>query len=367
MKNCIIETKLSTKKKASPYILFAISTLFLFTLLLVMVSLINSTSNQTVFTIDGQSVSKSEFVDFMESDKGSVYSDFVQRHGQQNSANFWTANFNGQVPIDTLKQQTLDKLKSIKEEQILFKKYGLANDISYSGFLKALNAENNLRKKKAAQKAVIYGPEQYDAKVYYDYLQGDRREKLQTKLLSTNLAASNKEIQAYYDDHKNLFKKQNNIKIEKISIPYSNQKGVGSLDLKTRASDASQQILKNINQGDSFENAIQPYAGEDWIKIEDKTQVVHGESDKYDINIVEALSNLSTGQVSGVIDDGNAFNIIRVLQYLPAEYKSLADVKSQIISSIADSKYHQMIDNLVKKAKVSVNSDVYKSISIQST
>ena len=165
--------------------------------------------------------------------RANVFSYFVQKYGVTDSAKFWTTRFQGEIPIEVLKQKTLDKLKRIKTEQIVMKKNGIANDISYSGFLDKLKAENERRKKAVEKKQAIYGPQQYDAIGYYDILHGNRIEELKNKLADKELSSTEEEIKNAYDENKETsYKKIDSIKYEKIVIPYLDEKGNPSPDKK---------------------------------------------------------------------------------------------------------------------------------------
>lgn len=146
--------------------------------------------NEVILTINGESVTKAEFLSIMSSLKGSIYSRFAQKYGVSDSENFWNTSFNGEVPIDILKEETVNKLKVIKVEQILMKNNGIASDISYEGFLQALKEENQRRKKAVSQNEPIYGPVQYDELVYYDVLHQNRLERLKLKLIPGELSPS---------------------------------------------------------------------------------------------------------------------------------------------------------------------------------
>lgn len=364
MKKQIKKLKISSRRN----FLYIILALVFFVIITSFFSLLYSKEyirSDEVFQINGEAVSKAEFLNLMINLKGSVYSSLVQKYGQGDNEKFWTTSFNGETPEETLKQQTLENLKKIKVEQILFKKYGVVDDISYAGFLKALKNENIRRAKAVEEKEPIFGPVKYDEKVYYDYLQVSNAEKLKSKLVKTDLSSTDEEIEKYYNENKDeLYKNPDQIKYEKISISYLDKNGVESSDLKTNAEETMSKVLDDIKDNRQFQDIANSYMKKSNLKIEYNEQVINGDMDRYASNIIDELNRLHAGQASEIIEEKNSLSIVRVVEDIPAGYKSLKDVKSQIISAMVDKKYNVMINELIKDAKLVIDSRVYKDINI---
>jgi hypothetical protein len=171
--------------------------------------------NATVFTIDGEPVSRIEFTNIMSGLRSDVFQYFVQKYGARDSTKFWTTSFKGEIPVEMLRQKTLDKLKRIKTEQIVLKKNGIVSDISYNGFLQNFTEENKRRKIALEKNQPFYGPEQYEEMDYYYILQGNRVEELKNKLAKNVLCPSENEIEKFYNDQK-----EQKFKIDKSSSGY---------------------------------------------------------------------------------------------------------------------------------------------------
>lgn len=76
-----------------------------------------------------------------------------------------------------------DKVAFAKIEQQMLKDYGIIEDISYSVFLEMVK-EENIRREKAIQAGEkIHGPKEYDARVYYDYIYSEAKERLIKEVL----------------------------------------------------------------------------------------------------------------------------------------------------------------------------------------
>ncbi|KRF42744.1 peptidyl-prolyl cis-trans isomerase [Paenibacillus sp. Soil787] len=322
----------------------------------------------TVFSVNGEPVSKDEFLNVMSGSRANVFSYFVQKHGVKDSAKFWTTSFQGEIPIEVLKQKTLDKLKIIKTEQIVMKNNGIASDISFSGFLDNLKAENERRKKAVENKQAIYGPQQFDATGYYDILHGNRMEELKNKLADEELSSNEEEIKNAYDENKEtLYKKMDSIKYEKIVLSYLDEKGNPSPDKKKMAASLAAKIKDDTNKGLKFEDIVSDYKKQDKSDVEYKELTFDESTYKTDSwtnpRLTTTLNELKNGQISDVIEENASYYIVKVLEKSMPSYKPLDEVRDQVKKQLADKKVDELIDKLVHEAKFIVNDNVYNSIS----
>jgi len=157
--------------------------------------------DEVLFTVRGEPVTAAEYLHVMSGLKSEVYSYFSGKYGPSVNQAFWSESFNGEVPSLLLKAKTLSTLKKIKTEQYLFKQYGIADDISYPCFIRELDAENERRRITKANNQPVYGPLQFDEKVYYDYLNSERRHKLRNILADSELKVSDNEIREFYNEN----------------------------------------------------------------------------------------------------------------------------------------------------------------------
>ncbi len=312
----------------------------------------------TIFTVNGEKVTKEEFLAISSGLRGSVYSDFVLKYGEAEDGDFWTTNFDGQIPREVLKKQTLEKIKKIKIEQILFKKYGLVDDISYQSFQKELQSENKRRKTAVAKNEPIYGPIQYNEKAYYDYLQEDREEKLKKKLISSDLSSTEEEIGKYYDNHKDeLFCKSEDMNVEKISVSYLDSYGNPSKDLKAKA----EKLLESIINGDDFQKSDIASIEQSGLTVEYAEQIVN-ETSRMDTDIFNKVVSLQKGQFSDIYEEDNCIYIFRIVDIISNGYKAISEVRDQIVSFLADEKYNSLLEKLLSESKIVVNEKNYDAI-----
>ena len=186
------------KMKTVPKLIVAAVALILFTItgLLIVNNLTVTDDNETVLTINGEPVSKAEYLFVMSGLRTGVFSYFAQKYNTDESKGFWEYKFDGEIPADVLGKRTLDALRKIKTEQILMEKNGIMNDITFSGFLKQLKEENERRKAASEQNLPVYGPLRFEEKMYFDYLHSERIQKLKKNLSLNILSLKDEEINA---------------------------------------------------------------------------------------------------------------------------------------------------------------------------
>lgn len=169
---------------------------------------------------------------------------------------------------------------------------------------------------------------------------------LKTDDLKKEMTISDAEIEKYYKDNINQFKEPAKIKVSRIYLPY--------------AEADRQQIL---NQGEQLKTRLD--AGEDFGQLartysKDDRASNGGDWGYYDWqNLspaeIQAANQLEPGQLSQVIDLGQAVAILKVTEKMPEITRSLAEVKAmiqnQLMEDKARDKASQRMDNLAKVAK----------------
>ena len=343
--------------KLKPIVIILTTIVLLIVISLTLNHLVKSKDNSTVLTINGEPVSEDEFSLIMSGLRANVFSYFSQKYGAKDNINFWTTSFNGEVPADILKQNTIDELKRIKIEQILMKVYAITDDISYFGFLKDFKNENERRKIAVTKNLPIFGPIQYEEKIYYNYLQSERTEKLKQILSCKELFISEEEIKIYYNENKEKkYRKPDYINIEKITLPVTNDKEEVSADKKAKAKMAISQIMKRIRNGEKFESVVSDYKSKGVKDIEYEEQVFDGSTLRIYTTLYPEtcakINDLKINQTSNIIVEKNSLNVIKIVDKKTEVYKTYEEVKVQIRKELINKKYEIMIKKLLDKVNL---------------
>jgi hypothetical protein len=323
--------------------------------------------DDTILTVNGEPVSIAEFLHTRSGLRANTYSYFSQKYDARDNLNFWTTSYNGEVPAEILKQNTIDKLKRVKSEQILMKIYGITEDISYSGFLKDLNTANIKRKMAVEKNEPIYGPIQYDEKRFYDYLQSERIGKLKQILSDKELLVSEEEIRLYFNENKcGKYNQSDYIKIEMISLPVMNSCRDDSTYGKVKPEMLMSQILKHIRGGEKFKTVVNDYKSKGVQEVEYKEQVFDGSTLRNYAamypEICSKINDMNTNQISDIIRERNSLNIFKIVEKKAGVFKTYEEVRGQIKRELIDKKYEIMINKLLDTVNVKLNEKILSKI-----
>ena len=359
--------KLSIRKSRFLVLILTVLVL-LFAVLFVLNKKTTLKGDDTVLTINGEPVSVAEFLNIRSGLRANVYSYFSQKNGTGENKNFWETSFEGEVPAEILNKQTIEVLKKIKIEQILMKNNGITEDISYSGFLEYLNAENERRKMAIIKNIPIYGPVQYNEKIFYDYLHSEREEKLKQILHGKVFILSQEEIMLYYNENKNgkyLIPDYKRIGIITLSLTdiYKNI----SANMNDKPDSVINQIMKSIRSGEKFENIVNQMKKRGIQGIEFKEHVLNGSAARNNSIISPAVStiikDLEINQTGQVIEEDKKIMIVKIIEKAPAYFMTYEEVKGQIEKELIDKKYEYLINSLLDSAKVEINGKILGKIS----
>lgn len=190
--------KLATKKRVLPVMAVLVIVFIISVLISFIITTKKIKDDEIVLSVNGEPVTKNEYLFFLSGLRANVFSYFSNKYGVEESPTFWSSDFEGEVPEEVLKQKTIELLKRIKIEQVLMREHGIADDISFSGFLMELENENKRRELALAKRQPVYGPVRFEEKVYFDYLHSERVGKLKRILTAGELSVSNEELDRNY-------------------------------------------------------------------------------------------------------------------------------------------------------------------------
>lgn len=318
--------------------------------------------NDYVAQVNGEKISVLEFRNAMAENRNKIYDYFRQNYDVSDHAGFWKQSVNGEIPIEMLKQKSMEQCARVKIEQILAKQQGIIDDISYQGFLKNLEAENKRRKTAVENNQVIFGPVQYTEEVYFKYVLSNMVISLKDKL--QEIEVNDDEIQEYYEENKQLYKIPDTINIERAYI--LDEQVTVNEELALQA--LSDIAVKTRQERMSLEVAIAIVSAEKQIPIKFEKRTLDADTARSDSDLEHILlkhsSPLKVGEVSEVIDDEEIFSVIHCISREDVGFTPLEDVRVIIQGILTDQKYEKHIEFLVEAADIKVNEKVYKRVTI---
>ena len=173
-------------------------------------------------------------------------------------------------------------------------------------------------------------------------------QQLTIKNISQEIIISPHKIEAYYLDHRDAFKVEEEVKLRVIVV----NKTPGDGGAKGR--EMAEEVVRELKDGASFPDLASLYSQEsrrskggewDWIEIKSLRK-----------ELADAVAKMKIGECSPVIDTPDVCYVMRLEDRRPAHFKSLGEVRSQIEGDLMLSERERLekawIDRLKKKTFV---------------
>lgn len=311
-------------------------------------------SGQTAMQVNGEPVAKEEFKLFEDGNLANTVNYFNLKYNAEYTEDFWNRSFDGEVPCELLRKNTIEQLVKVKIEQKLLKDYGIVTDITYTNFLENLKKENKRRNKALKSKQVIYGPVNYSEREYYDYLLTTNIIKLKEILVQKGIIkVSVSNLMDFYDKNsETLFPSTDTIKTSKLRITYVNKDGSINQEAKLAAYEAALKAKERIDAGEDFDKVAADTNQEKKALF----QVFDHSSERIDTmtynKVLKQIKDLKPGQITGVINDNGAFWILKVIERKGGDRKSFEEGEDYVRTKYVDEKYEELVNALIKKADV---------------
>lgn len=160
-----------------------------------------------VATVNGDAIPVREFELFLAQDRAATFAYFQQNYGATGDRMFWNTRYGGQTPREYLEQHALTDAVNTTIQRQLAHDFGILPDVTYGGFLQALDAENARRRLAAKRGQPIYGPVQYTEANYFNYLLDQEIPTLQDALVKKGvIGVTESALRQYYAAHQDEFR-----------------------------------------------------------------------------------------------------------------------------------------------------------------
>jgi len=281
----------------------------------------NTMAPDTVLTVNGTPVSLDEFNLFLQNNKAMAASYFQSKYHADYSEGFWNTSYQGEKPIDYVKQRTVDELKKLKVEQLLMKEHGEIRDLDFGQFRKSLEEENRARRAKIERQEQVYGLMQFSPLQYYSYLQSAHYTSLINTLMSDKKYSLPESVyRDYYERQKERYYNKGYL-LEGQWLTDNPAADTVTLDLRT--------MSKEDEAGRSLYN--------------------------------EAVK-LSPGERSGPLPYNNGQAQFQLTKKQPLGYSSYDEVRSDVKKLYIHEDIQKQLADRLNTAKVQLHSAVYDAI-----
>lgn len=315
-----------------------------------------------VATVNGEPVTVAEFRLLLGKHRASVYGYFHDKYAADNTPQFWTTSFGGEVPLEKLKAEAIHESATIKVQQQLALQKGLVADIDFPAFLRKLRAENKRRAAAVAGGQAIYGPSSYDERAYYDLTFGDLVAALKKKIGEEQISSDEALRQAYEQNKDALFAKTDRQRLRQLTVPYT---GDGAVS-RERAEALIEAIEAKLAAGSEFATLFADYRQADTGPVAASERTVDDSTLRNDAvsgpQWTDAALRLDAGSVSPVIEENGAFTIMQCAERVKLGYVPFAEAKATVKALLTDQAYERMVAKLVGDADIAINDKVYKEV-----
>lgn len=147
-------------------------------------------------------------------------------------------------------------------------------------------------------------------------------EALRQKNISSEVMVSPHKIERYYEANKERFKVSDQVKLRMILLNLP----PGETNNATRK--LAEEILLKLKEGTPFAELASLYSQGPESKQGGERPLQ--EVKELRKELAEAVTNLNAGEISGIIDTGDALWIVQVDEKRPTHFKPLAEVRDQI-------------------------------------
>jgi peptidyl-prolyl cis-trans isomerase D len=169
---------------------------------------------------------------------------------------------------------------------------------------------------------------------------------IDTAKIKGEIQVSQQDLQSYYDQHRDEFRAPEQVNVRQILIKTPLPGSDGKVDQKgvDAARKKADDALKQLKAGAKFEDLAKKYSEDPSTK--DGGSVGWIKRGGFPVPEVDkAAFSLAKGAVSGVINAGYAFVILRIDDKQDAHLKTVAEVKDQIEPIIKQEKAQQAADS----------------------
>jgi len=167
---------------------------------------------------------------------------------------------------------------------------------------------------------------------------------LKTDELKKEMIVSDSEIEKYYKENIGQFKEPARTRVSRIYLPYTEAD-------KKQVLDQAQSLKARLTSGEDFGQLAGTYSKDD--KASNSGDWGYNDWQSLSAEEIGAINKLEPGQISEVVDLGNAAVILKATEKMPEITRSLAEVRTVIQNTILDQRArNRASDRMEKLAKI---------------
>lgn len=308
-------------------------------------------AEEPLLTLNGQEVTAVEFNWHLQMNRALTADYFKQTYDAHYSEKFWTTDYSGEKPIHRWIKESQTQLLTKRMELQLAQETGVVSDISFEGFLKGMERENQRRSQAAANKEVVYGPLHLEAQAYYSYyLSNLENATIEAMRSNGGIVISDEQVKQEYEANLAAkYSRPGNILLEWATLPFGpeteykgQQKAMEKMELLRAAITAEIGSDAGLHQ-QAAEFGVN--VGE--VKI---TSASRSTAALENPKVLLTAEQLAPGQISGLFVENGAVHLLYCLSVEDAGVIPFDQVKDAITLHLAQQKFRSMVDDKLAKA-----------------
>lgn len=320
-----------------------------------------------VLTINGEPVVLGEYEMVLKDRVAEVYGYFHEKYGAQDSAEFWTTSFNGEIPLEMAKKKTLEKLKIIKTEQLLAKQYGLTDDVSYRSLKESLAEENKRRAEAVKKGQPIFGPREYSEIAYFNHVHDAIKRQLLDYAAKHEAQAANEALHAAYESlrKKGELKKPDRIRTQVVELAFGSGDGPNSLT-RSAAMEAMNGIRSGLAGGKEADAVVRRLGVNASVKertFDESTYAV--DSSEEEEKVFAAVRKLKPGEVSERFETAGSVFVLQCIDRTPGGDLRFEDVQERLKWKYAEEQLGKRVTETAENANIVIHPKVYDEIAVR--
>lgn len=299
--------------------------------------------------LNGHTVTNEEFVSVMNTQIYDVTDYFYKTYGASVDGEFWTKDFNGEIPYEMLAEATVDQLKYYYAVYEHAMEMGYVDSVTYDDFLARMENENKIRKEKIERGEAIYGLMEYSEELYREYELDIFQKAYCDNPENEGMNITDEQRQAYYEEYKDTYyTAYDDISIDYLKVFCETEEEYKSY--KDKMTD----IYKSMDQEHSLEMLIQDDA--DLLAYFASEDILSNEYSVYARTIPDVLEyamGLSSGESTQVIESENVLYLIECTSRTEHDYHPIEEVADNINAELRESIYDTIVDQRADEIQVS--------------
>jgi hypothetical protein len=313
-------------------------------------------AEETLLTFNGQVVTAGEFNWHLQMNRALTADYFKQTYDADYSEKFWFTDYSGENPVQRWIKESQTQLLTKRMELQLALEAGVLSDISFEGFLKGMERENQRRSQAAENKEVVYGPLHLEAQAYYSYYMSNLEDATIEAMRSNGgIVISDEQVRLEYEANLAAkYSRPGSIRLEWLSLPFGpeteykdQQDAMEKMELLRAAATAE------IGTGSGLRQQAKEFGvtvGE--VQI---TSASRRTAALENPKVLLAADQLLPGRISALFVENGAIHLLYCLSIEDAGVQTFDQVKDAITLHLAQQKFRYMVDDKLSKADVEWN------------